>query len=232
MRNKLIIGLALIFALLAAFMAYYVIDNAQKAALRQQYIQVATATQDIPANTPITAEMLAMKQFPKDLQTGLEITDINNAVGKLSPLTISKGEYLLENRLIKPGEGRDRLSYKVPTGMRAMSIPITEVTGVSNMLKIGDRVDIVAYVPAHSASPEAKSALLLQNIEILAVGSLHNETAAPQQNATANTVTVAVDPQNALRLKMTLQTTDFALALRPASDREIVNPAPVTITQF
>lgn len=231
MRNKIILALALIFGLLAAFLAYYMLNSTQQAILNKQYIQVVTAIQDIPANTAITAEMLDMKNFPKEMQTGKEITDKNAAVGRISPLAISKGEYLLSNRLIKPGEGADRLSYKVPEGMRAMSIPINDVTGVSNMVKMGDRVDIVALVPATAASPEAKSALVLQNIEILAVGSIYKETASADQKA-GGTVTVAVDPQSALKLKMTLQGTNFALALRSASDKNIVNPTPVTITQF
>ena len=48
MRNKIIVILALVFALLAAFMAYYVLNNAKQAALNEQYIQVVTAAQDIP----------------------------------------------------------------------------------------------------------------------------------------------------------------------------------------
>jgi pilus assembly protein CpaB len=232
MRNKIIVILALVFALLAAFMAYYVLNNAKQAALNEQYIQVVVARQDIPANTAITPEMLEVKNFPKTLQTGKEITDINAAVGRISPVAISKGEYLLDNRLIKPGEGKDRLAYAVPDGMRAMSIPINNVTGVSNMIKIGDRVDFVAIVPANSASPEPRSMLILQNIQILAVGATFKESGAPQQNADTGTLTVAVDPQSALRLKMALKNTDFALALRPPSDKNLVNPAPVTINQF
>jgi len=232
MRNKIIVVMALVFALLAAFMAYYTINNAKQAALNEQYIQVVTASQDIPANTLITAEMLESKNFPRSLQTGKEITDVNAAVGRLSPVMISKGEYLLDNRLIKPGEGKDRLAYTVPAGMRAMSIPINAVTGVSNMIKIGDRVDFVAIVPPNSASPEPRSMMVLQNIEILAVGSVYKDSTAPQQGGESATLTVAVDPPSALKLKMALKNTDFALALRPPSDKDLVNPAPVTINQF
>jgi len=231
MRNKIIVVLALVFALLAAFMAYYVLNSAKQAALNEQYIQVVTAAQDIPANTLITAEMLESKNFPRSLQTGKEVTEVNAAVGSLCPVMISKGEYLLDNRLIKPGEGKDRLAYTVPEGMRAMSIPINEVTGISNMVKIGDRVDFVAIVPANSASPEPRSMMVLQNIEILAVGSAYKDSTAPQGGESA-TLTVAVDPPSALKLKMALKNTDFALALRPPSDKDLVNPAPVTINQF
>lgn len=229
--NKLIMALAIVFALLAAFMAYYMLSSAKQAALKEQYIQVVTATQDIPANTVIKPEMLELKNFPISLQTGKEITDVNAAVGRLSPVAISKGEYLLDNRLIKPGEGKDRLAYTVPEGMRAMSIPVTAVTGVSNMIKIGDRVDIVGIVPANSASAEPRSTIILQNIEILAVGSAFKDTTT-QQSADTATLTVAVDPQSALKLKLALKNTDFALALRPPSDRNLVNPTAVTINQL
>lgn len=231
MRNRIIVILALVFALLAAFMAYYTLNNAKKAALDEQYIQVVAAARDIPANTLITAEMVESRYFPRSLQTGKEITEVSAAVGRLSPLAISKGEYLLENRLVKPGEGKERLAYTVPEGMRAMSIPINAVSGVSNMIRIGDRVDFVAIVPANSASPEPRSMMVLQNIEILAVGAAFKDTGSPQVSE-AGTLTVAVDPQSALKLKMALTSTDFALALRPSSDKNPVNPAPVTINQF
>lgn len=230
--NKLIVIFAMVFALIAAFMAYYTLNNAKEAALNKHYIQVVTAVRDIPANTKISPEMLEMKNFPLDLQTGMEITEFNAAVGRISPVAISKGEYLLENRLVKPGEGTDRLSYKIPDGMRAMSIKVDDVVGVSNMIKIGDRVDIVAIVPAGSVSPDPRSTLVLQNIEILAVGSIYKETAAPGENTVAATVTVAVDPQSSLKLKMILQNTTFSLALRPAADKNIVSPVPVTMNQL
>ena len=112
-----------------------------------------------------------------------------------------------------------------------MSLPIDNVTGVSNMIKIGDRVDFVAIVPANSASPEPRSMLILQNIQILAVGSTYKESTAAQSSE-AGTLTVAVDPQDALKLKMALKNTDFALALRPPSDNNLVDPAPITLNQF
>jgi len=232
MRNKIIVALALVFALVAAFLAYYVLNNAKQALLNEQYIQIVSARQDIPANTALVPEMLEVKNFPLSLATGNEITSIDAAAGRISPLAIAQGEYLLDNRLIKPGEGKDRLAYTVPEGMRAMSIPVNAVTGISSLVKIGDRVDIVAIVPANNASPEPRSMLILQNIQVLAVGSAFKDSGAAQPNAEAATLTVAVDPQSALKLKMALNNTDFALALRPPADKNLVSPAPVTINQF
>lgn len=234
MRNKLVLVLALVFGLLAAFLVYNYLNNVTKSAQQRLYTQVVTAAQDIPANTAITSVMVESKPFPNELRNGKEIADINVAVGKISPVAITKGEVLLENRLIKPGESTEQLSYVIPDGMRAMSIPVNEVTGVANMIKKGDRVDVLAVVPATDQSPVSRSVLVLQNIEVLAVGTVLNPspTPTPEKVAAPATITVSVDPQSSLKLKMALQSTNFSLALRSAADKNIANPAPFVLNQF
>jgi len=234
MRNKLIIILALVFGLLAAFLVYNYLNNVNRAAEKRLYTQVVTAAQDIPANTSITNVMIELKPFPTDLRNGKEIVDINAATGKISSVAINKGEVLLENRLIKPGESTAQLSYAIPDGMRAMSIPVTEISGVANMIRKGDRVDIIAVVPATDQSPLPRSVLVLQNIEVLAVGTVLDSSSmpAPEKVAAPATITVAIDPQSSLKLKLALQTTNISLALRSAADKNITNPVPYTLNHF
>lgn len=233
MRNKSIIVLALVFGLLAAFLVYNYITGAKQAIQNQTYTQVVTAAQDIPANTTITDIMVVLKPFPTELRNGKELVNINDAVGKLAPVAFTKGEVLLENHLVKPGEGIQRLSYKVPNGMRAMTVPITEVTGVGNMITIGDRVDLIAVVPATNQSPEGRTVVILQNIEVLAVGAKMADTTVPGEAPAADgTVTLSVDPQSSLRLKTALQSTSFSFTLRSAADKTFTNLVPVTVNQL
>ena len=46
------------------------------------------------------------------------------------------------------------------------------------------------------------------------------------------TVTVAVDPQSALKLKMAMQSTSFSLTLRSAVDKKAVETVPFAMNQF
>lgn len=234
MRNKLILVLALVFGLLAAFLVYNYLNKVNEEAEKRVYTQVVTAARDIPSNTTITTEMVELKPFPSELRNNKEIVDVQAAVGKISTVTISKGEVLLETRLVKPGEGTDRLSYAIPEGMRAMSIPVDEVTGVANMIKAGDRIDIVAVAPASDQTPQPHSVIVLQNIEVLAVGTVLNPSTGPtpEKAAPPATITVAVDPQSSLKLKLALQDTEFSLTLRSAADKNIANPAPFALNQF
>ncbi len=234
MRNKVIVILALVFALLAAFSVYFFLNNVKKEAENRQYTQVITAFQDIPANTPITDAMVELKPFPTELLNGQELLEKSMVVGKISPMAISKGEVLLQNRLIKLGESTGQLSYIIPAGYRAMSIPIDEITGVANLVKKGDRVDIIGVVPAGNVNPLERSVLILQNVEVLAVGKVLNSTIAanPEENKAAASITLAVDPQSSLKLKLAIDKTSYTLTLRPAAEKNVVNPAPVDINQF
>ncbi|MEQ8235604.1 MAG: Flp pilus assembly protein CpaB [Syntrophomonadaceae bacterium] len=232
MRNKVILVVALLFGLLSAFLVYNYITGAKKAIENRTYTQVVTAVQDIPANSTITDTMISLKPFPNELLNGKEIQSISDAVGKITPVALSNGEIILQSRLVKPGEGVQRLSYKVPNGMRAVAIPVSEVVNVGNMVKIGDRVDIIATVQPPGQS-QSRAVVVLQNIEVIAVGSRFDDQAPSTGEAAAPvTVTVALDPQSTLRLKMAMESTNFTFTLRSAADKNYTNLAPVTLDQF
>ena len=56
--------------------------------------------------------------------------------------------------------------------------------------------------------------------------------ANPEENKAAASITLAVDPQSSLKLKLAIDKTSYTLTLRPAAEKNVVNPAPVDINQF
>jgi len=231
MRNKLIFILALIFGLIAAYLVYSYLNHLTGSADNGAYTEVVVAAQDIPVNTNITSAMVELKRFPNDYRTNKEIILLKEAVGKVSLIAITKGEVILDNQLIKPGDNKEGLAYTVPQGYRAMSVPVDEVTGVAGMVKRGDRVDIVAVVSMGDNSPQPRSVVVLQNVAVLAVGT----TLSPQADdkaVQAKTATVAVNLQDALRLKMAVQRGNISLLLRSPADQSATYPAPVGTEVF
>jgi len=225
MRNKLIFILALIFGLIAAYLVYSYLNHLTGSADNGAYTEVVVAAQDIPANTNITSAMVELKRFPNDYRTNKEIILLKEAVGKVSLIAITKGEVILDNQLIKPGDNKEGLAYAVPQGYRAMSVPVDEVTGVAGMVKRGDRVDIVAVVSMGDNQPQPRSVVVLQNVAVLAVGT----TLTPQADDKAvqvKTATLAVNLQDALRLKMAVQRGNISLLLRSPADQSATYPAP------
>ena len=59
---------------------------------------------------------------------------------------ISKGEQILSSRVLGDSTGQGRMSYTVPSGKRAISVSVNEVSGVSGFIRPSDRIDVVATV--------------------------------------------------------------------------------------
>ncbi len=230
MRNKLILVVAIVFGLLAAFLVYNYITNTKTAIENRTYTQVVTAAVDIPANTTIIDTMVELKPFPTELRTDKEFVDIKDVVGKVSSAALTKGEVILQNRIIKPGEGMAKLAYKVPTGMRAITIPIDDIKGMANLIKVGDRVDLIAVVKPQGG--EDRATVIMQNIEVIALGSNLQETAAGDKSAPPTSLTLAVDPQNALRIKLAIDSTSYTFTMRPAGDKTYPATTPVPFSQL
>jgi pilus assembly protein CpaB len=116
-------------------------------------------------------------------------------------------------------------------GMRAVSIQIDKVKGVSGLVQPGDRVDIIA-IPPRNGSELPPAATILRGIRVLAVGTTletSSATPSPEEQSSA-TVTLEVTPHQADLLASADQNTVLRLALR--SPREPLNSEPTESLQF
>ena len=127
------------------------------------------------------------------------------------------------------GVGRN-LATKVPRGMRAVSIAVTDVSGVSSLIAANNYVDVIATVKLGaglgSANQKTFVTTLFQNVLVLAVGSDLGEVKIASSNQDAmemlaaqererfSTVTLALTPQQAQDLVLAQDIGDLTLALR------------------
>jgi pilus assembly protein CpaB len=95
------------------------------------------------------------------------------------------------------------------------------------MVKRGDRVDIIAEVDG----VEPRTIVVLQNIEVLAIGTELVPSTLGAAN-TPKTVTLAVSLTDSLRLKMAMQKGGVSLVLRSPVDKNIDAAAPFGFSQF
>src|SRR3954454_1393002 len=67
---------------------------------------------------------------------------------------VSAGEPITEEKIIAPGD-RGFLAAVLSPGMRAISVPVTVISGVSGLISPGDRVDLVlSYSVPSPAGPK------------------------------------------------------------------------------
>jgi pilus assembly protein CpaB len=233
MRSNLVFILALIFGLMAAFLTFSYLDQMKKSMDNREYKRIVVAAQDIPANTAITSNMLQMKDYPGEFINNQEIQDINEVVGKVSLTNFNRGEIILAHHLIKSGERKQGLAFAIDTGMRAMSVNVDEASGVAGLIRIGDRVDIIAKLNGEDGSMPSSSVVVLQDVEVLAIGSsLTEDEKNSKEKTPAKTVTLAVTLENSLRLKTAVEGGKISLILRSPADKGFGSPAPFSVEGF
>ena len=93
---------------------------------------------DIPLGTIVTADMLTTRTIAVTNRFPTAFGDISQVVGK----TTRKA--LLANQQPQAGDFQNRaVPLSVPTGRRAMTISVNQLTGVGNLLDVGDTVDLI-----------------------------------------------------------------------------------------
>lgn len=200
---------------------------------------VVVAVESINEMQTIQEDMLDIKEIPENFIQPGHIREIENAVGLVALAPVLKGEQLLKNKIIKPGP-ETGLSLQVSPGKRAVTLPSDEIRGVAQLLKPGDRVDILAALDVGGSVSQKKYVkTLLQDTVILATGlavvnelpRIHEEgddfvrTRNLRLENNFSSVTVEVSPREAQSLIYILATnpSSLFLTLRHPTDNAPVN---------
>jgi len=247
---KKIVLFALIAALCAGALLYFYLGNleAQKQ-VKVEYDNVVVALTNIPAYTPITADMVTFKQVPLGYAHPLAAHTLEEVVNYVTESDIIEGEQLLPAKLKQYGETDSGLSYVVPEGLRAVTVGVDEVTGVAGFLQRGDYVDVISYTtttylpaeaPVVTEGGEPTAAQLsqtlsttlvaAQNVRVAAVGmSLSgNATTAEGEPVNGyNSVTLLLTPEDTMRVVQGARSGAIILILRATGDHTPNTEIPV-----
>lgn len=262
MNNKAL-TLSLLMAVMAVFFVQsYVssIEEEQKKRFGTE-ILVLTAKRDIKEMETINETMLQFKLIPKrflepaavsferreeDKETARSLKDL---AGTIAVVPVKKGEQITNNKISQPSI-RTGLAPQITPGKRAVAIPVGEVTGVSKLVKPGDRVDLIAIVDPGGGKENKVARTVLQDVVILSAGRNVTNNAARlieadpmsgkekvkslAEDFSFATVTIEVDPMQAQTLALLLANGDTSLSvsLRNNDDGERYNLGATTFTDL
>lgn len=202
-------------------------DEKQKGETKET---VLVAKQPIPAYTELTAEMLETAEYPKNTVAPNAVSDLENAIGCITIADISAQEILMSNHLLEEEDVAGGLALLLKDGMRAMSVRVDEVTGVSNLLKVGNKVDVIVVLATDTTKTEVVSKMLLENIEVVALNTaLTGNPVDDDGHPNYTTVTLAVTPQDAVSLALACHEGTVYLIERPQNDDASVGTTAVRI---
>jgi Flp pilus assembly protein CpaB len=179
----------------------------------------------------IKPELVEVKQWPVELVPPGAITDVAKAEGRVSLVSLSPGEVLLEAKLAAEGVRRGAGGMVRP-GMRAYTILATSAAAsVAGLILPGDQVDVIMSLETSPNDPAGggSSYTLLQNVEILAVNQRLDSPADDRPEAKLSSVTLLVTQQQASLLGLAQRTGNLSLSLRNPEDLSVEEIEPISL---
>ena len=186
---------------------------------------VITAARALPAGTSVApADLTKIEWTGASVPTGM-YTDSEQIVGKTLLQPIDQGEPVLASRLISKTSG----GPGVPAGMRAVSVHVSDSSGVLGLLRPGYKVDVQVFAQRPTTQgPEGTARTAFQNITVLAMSAQAEPSS--QGNFNAPVVTLLVNPVEADALGLADSYGRIRLALRnPIDDgKSVKGTLPLT----
>lgn len=245
LRGRMPLVLALILgAVTAGLIVAYLAsqdDDGEVALPIDDSVEVVVATQPIAVGETITAEMLEVRELPREAVVSGAATDISQVEDQTARYPVLEGEQISIQRLVDPPAVKS-LSFTIPEGMRGYTIPVDMTKSPAALTVPGDFVDvIVAFeliqqledgsfqaVEVNDGDALRSAVTLFQNVQVLAVqrhfvddGVVYDESTRGdpvEDDNNVSFVTLAVTPEQAQTLWLTAQNGSFTLALRGFGD--------------
>jgi len=229
-QGKSFMFVALLLGAAAAVVGYYGLTSmaSQAAATNNaNYRNVVVTATDLTFGTKLDRAMLRTVRYPKDAVPNGAYTSMDSVLGQTTKVFMSAREPVTAIKLSSRGGG---LSMLVRPSMRAASLDVNQVSGVSGFVLPGDRVDVLVTVDGRSNSDEAVTRTVLQNIEVLAAGQKTEQQ--DNKPITVQSVTVLVDPSGAEALALSLQEGKIHLVLRNPEDNGTTTVASLSTREM
>src|SRR5262249_5346124 len=131
-------------------------------------VDIVVASDTIPVGSHIGEQQVKVVGWPETLVPDGAIKDPKAVINSVARVTIPKNQPLSQSQLL--GQGAEVLPAMIPDGMRAMSVRVDDVTGVSGFITPNSRVDgLVAGSPGGEGKERQRSNLVLQGNRVRAI---------------------------------------------------------------
>jgi len=222
MKQKLLLLAALFFGILA-----FILTHQQIKTERQKILGMARDVDLVEIVSPLSeGDTISIKNIRRRRTKRFNANSIrevrwsqrDSILQRQVDVPLEPGSFLRwEDMKAANYRGRNELSNDIPTGKRAVSISVDSVGSVTNMIKPGNRVDIIGtFRFPEMRGDQAYDTLtltVLQNVEILAIGNAFRKSDAAKIRS-YSTVTLALTPKEAEMVIFASQKGRLQLILR------------------
>ena len=197
-RFAIVVGSSLVWAFLVATFFYRVASSGHQARSAPGK-PLVVAAQPLAFGTVIGPEAVKIIEVPEALFPKGGFARKEDVLERSVVSPIELDEPLVEARVAPKGSGLG-LAPMIPAGLRAISVKVNEVVGVSGFVLPGMRVDVLVTGRPPGVN-DTMTSTVLQNIPVLSAGqTLQADTKGQPISATVVTLLVSPDQAEALTL--------------------------------
>jgi len=209
---------ALGFVLLSVYVRRF-----QREATGGDLVELLAMRQDVANGVPLTEQMLVVRNLPESYVEERQVlaSDLGRVLGVRSSIGLAANQTLLWTDLATTPHDRSSLSSRIPKGMRAMSLAGAGRGSFGELIRPGDRVDVLLTKQKPGSDARVVTVPLLQNVLVLAVGSSFAELDQRSSPLRPDSVTLLVTIDQASLLAQARRDGTMSLALRNEDDLEI-----------
>ena len=186
---------------------------------------VVVAARNIEPKTMIISRLLTTQEFPENTLPPDVVTDIAEVANKPARERIFKGDIITRGKVYHNAQQAGFVG-SIPPDCRAVSVSVSDVTGVAGFAKPGDYVDILLI---EKDDTTVTSRLILENVLLLSInqnmGVRGNYEGEEDKESSVNPETRAIDnpalatfalrPDEILELVSASRIGEIYLMLRP-----------------
>jgi pilus assembly protein CpaB len=209
------LALAVAFGLGAMIVAQLVLTSDRKQVDDVQ--DVLVAARDLKEEESLKPDMVKVVRMAKSTVPANAFSAFKDIDDRWVNMSMLEGDVLIEKKL-GPKGSPPGLVNNIPKGMRAVSIDVTEQTGVSGFILPGHRVDVFKFESANRNEMHGET--IIQDVLVLAANQLFSRT--EERAVQSRTVTLAVSPDDVAVLVEARAKGPLSLALRGVNDHDVV----------
>jgi pilus assembly protein CpaB len=214
--------LAGIAAMLAAMVVYSALQRREAEIRRAKAasVQIVVAAHNLPLGAKLDAGSVKLARWPRESLPPGAITDPRAVTNSYVKSSFVENEPIVASKLFVGEKSAGVMPLLIPAGMRAMSVPVDEVSDVAGFVLPHSHVDVLVAVAGHSDEQKPFSKVVLEDVEVLAVAQeIEGKKDEPH---VVKVVTLLVTPQEAERLALASREGTLRLAIRNYNDNKIV----------
>jgi pilus assembly protein CpaB len=219
----LIFGAAWVSAVLLTWFLW----SRTKVPRTEKTIGIVAVSRDLPAGSKLQSNDIKLVNVPEKDVPRSAVADVKIAEGRVLLYPLNANEPVTSNKLAS-SSGAEGLPATIEPGMRALSVPITDITGVAGLLQPRAHVDVLFTRVGTMA--EALTTTILEDVVVLSIGRTTevqssataaggSPSAPPVPTGQTRAVTLLVTPEDARKLELAKNQGRLSMALRNPLDK-------------